>query len=116
MLLEDWERINGSALPFNGYGPARLDPVVRGDGRIFAAGRGAETVAEARMQGAAGSLIEVDIEPPPVLDEERAQVVDAVGMVGMGMGEEHGIEPVDLRVDELLAQIRRSIDQNGRKA
>ena len=32
-------------------------------------------------------------------------------MIGMGMGQQHGIEPRDASIEQLLAKIRRRIDQ-----
>src|SRR5262249_27892360 len=43
----------------------------------------------------------------------RAQVVNAMGVVGMLRGEEHRIKPVHLGVEKLLAQVGRSIDQHS---
>ena len=48
-----------------------------------------------------------------MLYEETAQVVDAVGVVGVLVGEEHRVEAVDLGVKQLLAQIGRGIDQDA---
>src|SRR4051812_1686920 len=45
---------------------------------------------------------------------DRAQIVDAVEMVGMGMGVENGVEPAYPGVDELLAAIGRRIDEDRR--
>ena len=39
-----------------------------------------------------------------MLDEEPAQIVDAVGVVGMLVREEHRVEPIDLGVEELARQ------------
>ncbi len=45
--------------------------------------------------------------------KQRAQIVDAVGVVGMLVGVEHAVEPIDLGIEELLAQIRRGVDQDA---
>src|SRR5262249_36768414 len=47
------------------------------------------------------------------MDEQAAQVVNAVGMVGMFVRVEHGISPIDLGVEQLFAQVRRGIDQHA---
>ena len=44
---------------------------------------------------------------------KRAQIVDAVGVVGMLMGVEHAVEPVDVGIEQLLAQIGRGVDQDA---
>ncbi len=42
----------------------------------------------------------------------RAQIVDAVHMIGMGMGQEDCIQACDGVIQELEAQVRRAIDQD----
>jgi len=46
-------------------------------------------------------------------DEQAAQVVDAVGVVGMLMGDQDRIEPVDPALDQLFALVVRAISSNG---
>ena len=46
------------------------------------------------------------------MDKERAQVIDAVGVVGMLVCIEYRVEPIDAGVDKLLAQVGRRIDQH----
>ena len=41
-----------------------------------------------------------------------AQFVDAVGVVGVRMGPQHGVEPANVGVQNLLAQIGGRVDQN----
>ena len=89
-----------SALP--GHQPALAQ-----DRRIFAAGRRHEAIAEAGVQGARGRLVEIDVDAAALVHEKRAQIVDAVGMVGVFMRDKHAIEPVHLASQQLLAQIRR---------
>jgi len=36
-----------------------------------------------------------------------------MGVIGVFMGEKHAVERVDLSIEELLAQIRRRIDQHA---
>jgi hypothetical protein len=50
------------------------------------------------------------------LDEERAQIVDAMGVVGVFVRIEHAVKPIDLGVEELLPQIRRRIDKDACEA
>ena len=66
------------------------------------------------MQRCRRRFVEIDIDAPALLEEERAQVIDAVGMVGMLVGVEHAVEPIDLGIEHLLAQIGRGVDQNAR--
>src|ERR1700737_969362 len=48
------------------------------------------------------------------MHHDGAKIVDAVGLIGMFMGQKHGVEVVDVSGDQLLAQIGRSIDQDSR--
>jgi hypothetical protein len=59
-------------------------------------------------------LVQVNVNSPPFLDHQGAKVIDAVGMVGMRVGEEYSVEPIDFGVEKLLAQIGRGIDQCSR--
>ena len=79
------------------------------DRRIFAARRRLEAIAEPGAHDGGGVFIHVQIEPAALLDEQRAQIVDAVGVVGMFVAVENGVEPIHVRVEKLLAQIRRSV-------
>ncbi len=46
-------------------------------------------------------------------DEKRPQIVDSMRVIRMFMRENHRIEVLHARIDQLLAQIRRGIDQNA---
>jgi len=59
--------------------------------------------------------VAIDVDAPAAMQEQAAQIVNAVRMVGMFVGVEHAIEPIDIGVDELLAQIRPGIDQDARE-
>src|SRR2546423_12734744 len=83
------------------------------DRRILAAWRRREAIAEPLDQGARGRVIGVDVDALPFLERERPQVINAVGMVGMVMSIEHRVEPLDGGVKQLLAQIRRGVDQDA---
>ena len=83
------------------------------DRRILAAGRRHEAIAEAQLEHPPGRLVAVDVDAPPLGEEQAAQVVDAVGVVGMLMGIEHAVDPVDAGVEELLAQVRRGVDEDA---
>ena len=63
-----------------------------------------------------GRLVEIDRNAAALVHHDGAEVVDAVGLVGVLMGEEHRVEMVDIGVDQLLAQIGRGIDQDPRDA
>ena len=47
------------------------------------------------------------------MDEMKSpQIIDTVDMVGMGMGEQHGVDPGDLFADGLLSEVGRCIHQD----
>ena len=48
-----------------------------------------------------------------MLHGKRAQIVDAMGVVGVLVRVQHAVEPIDLGIDELLAQIGRGVDQHA---
>ena len=104
-----------SALPLDGHGRAGGQPVFGQDRRILAAGRRCEAIAEFGVQRCRRRLVEIDVDPLPALEEQRAQIIDPVGMVGMLVGVEHAVEPLDFGIEKLLAQIRRSVDQDTRR-
>jgi len=47
---------------------------------------------------------------------DGAQVVDAVDVVGVGVGEQHGVHPVDPLRHELQPQLGRGVDQEAAPA
>ena len=50
------------------------------------------------------------------MQHDRTEVVDAMGLIGMLMGQEYRVDVLDIGVDQLLAQIRRGIDDDARRA
>ena len=112
MLLQDRQRGEGTALPCHGDRRAGGQAVLAHDRRIFAAGRRVETIAEAGVHRLRRIVVEIDVDRAALLDVERAQIVDAVGVVGVLVGVEHGIEPIDLGIQKLLAQVGRGVDQD----
>ncbi len=61
-----------------------------------------------------GRLIQIDVDAAALAHEQRTQVVKAMGMVGVFMGDQHAIEPVHLGVEQLHAQIGRAVDKSAR--
>src|SRR5262245_9305054 len=113
VLLQDGQGLDRTALPVDAQAPAWLEPVLGHDRRVLAARCRLEAVVEARAHRLRGGLIQIDVDPPPAVQEEPAQVVDAMGTVGVLVGEEHPVQPVDLGVEQLLAQVGRGIDQHA---
>ncbi len=102
--------------PVDGHGLSGRHPVLVHDRRIFAAGRRLEAVAEARPDHLRGGLAEVHVDAAALADEQRPEVVDAVAMVGVLVGHQHAVEPIDVGVEELLAEVRRGVDQHPGEA
>src|SRR5258708_7480197 len=50
------------------------------------------------------------------MQHDGTEIVDAVGLVGMLMRQEYRVNVIDLGVDQLLAQVGRSIDQDSRNS
>ena len=73
----------------------RRDPVHPQDRRICAAGRRPEAVCEGIEDAGRCRVVGMDFDEPLVLHPERAEIVDAVEMVGMGMGVEHAVDMID---------------------
>ena len=84
--------------------------------RIVAAGRRHKAVGEPQQDMLRGRLIEIDRNAPPLMQHHRTQIVDAMGLIGMLVGEKHRVDVIDIGVDQLLAQIRRGIDHDPRGA
>ena len=60
-----------------------------------------------------GRVIQIDRNAPALMQHDRSEIVDPVGLIGMLMGQEHRIDVIDIGVDQLLAQIGRGVDQRS---
>src|SRR5215831_947201 len=81
---------------------------------VIAAGRRHKAIPETLADHTRGELVEIDVDASPAVEDEPAQIVDAMGVVGMFVRDQNAIEPVDIGVEELLAEIGRGIDQDPR--
>ena len=61
-------------------------------------------------------LVQVHRNAPALVQHHRAQVVDAVGLVGMLVGQKHRVDVIDFCIDQLLAQVGRGVDHDPRRA
>src|SRR4051812_49934938 len=86
------------------------------DRRILTSRRRLEAIAEAQVERLRGALVEIDRHALAAVNEQAAQIVDTVAVVGMLMGIEHGVDPIDVSVEQLLAEIRRRVDQDASDA
>ena len=63
-----------------------------------------------------GRLVQIERNAPALMQHHRAQIVNAVGLVGMLVGQKYRIDVVDMSVDQLLTQVGRGIDHDPRDA
>ena len=63
-----------------------------------------------------GRLVHVHVDAPAHFLVERPQIVDAMGVVGVGMGHQDAVDPLDPGLDHLLAQIGRGVDEDRGRA
>ena len=76
MLLQDGEGRDRAPFPVDGQGLARHQAVLGQDRRIFAAGRRFEAIVEPLMQGGRRLFGRIHVDPSPLADEKRPEIVD----------------------------------------
>src|ERR1051326_3757785 len=84
------------------------------DRRVLAPRRRGEHVTELLLQNVEAELVRVHIHAPVHAIGNRAQIVYAVRLVGVIVRNENAVEMRAPRIQQLLAQIRRSVDKHGR--
>src|SRR5215203_1271258 len=94
VLLQNRQCGNRASLPLNGQRLACLEPILASDRRVFAAWRRSEAIAEARVHDLRRAPVQIDWHALAAIDEEATQVVDAMGMVGVLVRVEYGVEPI----------------------
>ena len=72
-----------------------------------------EDVPEAVDEPGLRRLVRPDGQAGALVEDDHAQIVDAVHMVGVAVGVNHAIEVADAFAQKLLAQIGRGVDQNA---
>ena len=73
-----------------------------------------EDVAELCARGRAACRPARKSAAAPRDHRDRAQVVDAVGVIGMFVREQHGVHAVDSGRDQLKSQLGRRVDEQSR--
>ena len=86
------------------------------DWRIVAALRRDEAIREPRHDVLGGRQVEIDRNALAHVNNDRAQIIHAVGLVGMFMRQEHRVDVIDVGGKQLLAQIGRGVDHDARGA
>ena len=90
---------------------ARHDQAGFKDRRIGASVRCFETIGKARHDQIAGDGVEIDRHFCARVHGDGPKVVDAVGVVGVLVGEQHPIKGFDSGIEQLDPHVGRSIDQ-----
>src|SRR3984893_10217265 len=105
------QRLDRAALAFDLDPLSGFDPMLFQDRWIFASFRRLEAIAETPVQKIRRARIEIGVNALTLHQRQRPQIVDAVGVVGVLVGEDHPVEPLHFGAEQLLAEIRRSVDQ-----
>ena len=82
------------------------------DRRIGRARRLHEGIAEARQKVVLRRPVCPDMNALAHVEHDHAQVVDAVHVIGMGMGIDHALQLAHIRIQQLRAQVGRGVDQH----
>ena len=82
------------------------------DRRVFAICRHVEAIGEALPELLSGQLVVIHGDAAAHVKGDHTEIIDAVGVVGMVMGEEHAVEPPHADVEQLLAEIWRGVDKH----
>jgi len=112
MFEPERRRLDGSARTIEKCRAAEMQPVFGQQRRVETARRRLEDIVELGRHDLRGRLVHIGRNLSPVHDDEPAHIVDAMRVVGVGMGIENGVETLDLGVDQLLAQVRGRVDEN----
>src|SRR6185437_7330415 len=91
---------------------AGLDHVRIEDGRIVAARRRGEAIAECLANALAGLAGEIDLDTSAVVERQHAEIVDAMRVVGVFVRVKHRLDAVDPGVEQLLAQVAPGVDDD----
>lgn len=82
----------------------------------MAALRRFENIVEMSADDRRGRRIHMKIDALLSHDDERPHLVDSMRVIGMRMGEQDRVEPVDAAIEQLAAQIGRHVDEDLRLA
>lgn len=112
VAMEDGHALEGDAEDFGGLGI--FEWVELNAGAMRVRGVGGEGVVEDVAKDGRGGLVGVEGQEAGLVGEaERAEVVEAEDVVGMGVGVEDGVEVMDALANGLLAEVGAGIDDDG---
>src|SRR5271170_2805768 len=112
MLQFERGRLDRAAGTGNYAGSPRGEPALAKDRGVGAPGGALENVGEFGTQVSRCRLVHVDFNALAHGDHERAQIIDPMRMVRVRMRHEDAVETSHAGVDQLQAQVRRSVDQH----
>src|SRR5262245_42233728 len=114
MTLPERQRFDDSARTLNFHRNAGRNLAAVEDRRIFAVCRHVEAIGEAHPELLPCQLVIVGGDAPPPVIGHHAQIIDAVGVIGVVVREQHAVEPANPDVEQLLTEIWRGVDERGR--
>ena len=82
-------------------------------GGIIAARRRFEAIIEFLADACHAGAVAPQIDPAFAQNGQHAQIVNAVQLVGMIMGDQHAVQARDFRIQQLLAHVGRGVDQSN---
>ena len=91
---------------------AMCDSVQIKDGRVGRVFGLHERIGKPRQQRLLRRMIGPDRQPLPHVEDNLAQIVNAMGVIGMRMGEHHAIQRANPGIQKLLAHVGRGVDQH----
>ena len=89
-----------------------IDIMLFQDGGIRIAIKLPETIVKSPRQDIQCFLIAPHINPLPVANGQDAQLVYPVALIGMFMGPDNAVEPIDTSIQQLFADVRRGVNQH----
>src|SRR6478736_6017324 len=102
MSLAERQGLDASARTWNFHRYASRDLVAIEDRRILAICRHIEAIGEALPELLPRQPVVVHGNTAAPVISHHAQIIDAVGVIGMVVGEEHAVEPAHAGVEQLL--------------
>ena len=105
-----WSEGDGTACALNRH--IAINGVHVQNRRIGAALGLHKGIAEPRQQRVLGITIRPDGQPAAHVENNHAQVIQTMHVIGMGVGPQNRIQFANASIQQLLAHIRRGIDQH----
>ena len=105
MVLVEWKSCDGTALTFNCHRFKGRQPVLIQNRHVVRAFRRLKAIGKPVCQRGRRWFVHIDIHTLHAVDRHHAQIVNAVGLVSMVMGEKNPINPFSASVQQLVAHV-----------